>query len=218
MLEARGRGLTSQRARDRLVGQLRAMGIASREVLEAIGSVPRHLFVDEALASRAYENTALPIGHGQTISQPYIVARMSEALVSTGPMQRVLELGAGCGYQTAVLALLAEAVYSIERIAALVARLRGRMGALGYRNVQVRHSDGHRGWPRYAPYDAMLVAAATPTVPEALLGQLAIGGRMVIPVGTRADQQLMLITRHEGGYSEQVLEGVRFVPIIKGVL
>ncbi len=218
MLEARGRGLTSQRARDRLVGQLRAMGIASREVLEAIGSVPRHLFVDEALASRAYENTALPIGHGQTISQPYIVARMSEALVSTGPMHRVLELGAGCGYQTAVLALLAEAVYSIERIAALVAKLRGRMVALGYRNVQVRHSDGHRGWPRYAPYDAMLVAAASPTVPEALLGQLAIGGRMVIPVGTRADQQLMLIIRHDGGYSEQVLEGVRFVPIIKGVL
>ena len=170
--DERGIGLTSQRARDRLTGQLREMGISSVEVLHVMRTVPRHLFVDEALASRAYENTALPIGHGQTVSQPYIVARMTEALLTSGPIARVLEIGAGSGYQSAVLAHFADTVYAVERMASLVKKLRERMAALGYHNVRVRHGDGHLGWPEHAPYDAILVAAAVVAVPIAVCEQL----------------------------------------------
>jgi protein-L-isoaspartate(D-aspartate) O-methyltransferase len=193
------------------------MGIRSAKVLDCVRNTPRHLFVDEALASRAYENTALPIGHGQTISQPYIVARMTEALLGGGAIQRVLEVGGGCGYQTAILAQLAKHVYTIERIAALVARMRERMQTLGYRNVMVKHGDGSIGWPRHAPFDAILVAAAPLGVPTALPDQLAVGGRMVIPVGASGDQQLLLITRGEEGFKEETLDWVSFVPLLEGV-
>jgi protein-L-isoaspartate(D-aspartate) O-methyltransferase len=215
--DPRGIGMTSQRARDRLVAQMRAMGIRSERVLEAIRTTPRHLFVDEALASRAYENSALPIGHGQTISQPYVVALMTEALMAEAPLGRVLEIGGGCGYQTAILAQAAERVYSVERIAALAAKLRERMYRLHINNVSVRHADGHRGWPKYAPYDAIMVGAAPTGVPDALRGQLAVGGRMVIPVGAQGRQQLLLIVRKDGGYGEQLLDWVSFVPMLDGV-
>lgn len=209
--------MTSQRARNRLVEQLRGMGIRSEQVLEVMRTTPRHLFVDEALASRAYENTALPIGFGQTISQPYIVAAMSEALYTTGRLDRVLEVGAGCGYQSAVLAPLSGRVFSIERIAALANKLRSRMHELRINNIRVRHGDGFLGWSEHAPYDAILVAAAPVGVPEALLEQLAIGGRMVIPVGRAGSQELRLLTRTGAGYDEEILERVSFVPLLDGV-
>ena len=183
MADPRGIGMTSQRARNRLVEQLRGMGIQSEEILEVIRTTPRHLFVDEALASRAYENTALPIGFGQTISQPYIVAAMTEALYTSGRLDRVLEVGAGCGYQSAILAQLAGRVFSLERIAALANKLRSRLHELRINNVRVRHADGYLGWPEQAPFDAILVAAAPVGLPAALVEQLAVGGRMVIPVG-----------------------------------
>lgn len=216
-VDLRGIGMTSQRARDRLVTLLREMGIRSPQVLELIRNTPRHIFVDEALASRAYENTALPIGYGQTISQPYIVARMTEALLAGAPLRKVLEIGAGCGYQTAILAQVAERVYSIERIEALVTRLRERLFALKYRQVRVRHGDGAHGWPEVAPFDAILVAAAPLGVPAPLLEQLALGGRLIIPVGEAGRQQLLLITRTEDGYLEQRLDGVSFVPMRDGL-
>lgn len=209
--------MTSQRARNRLVEQLRGMGIRCEQVLEVMRTTPRHLFVDEALASRAYENTALPIGFGQTISQPYIVAAMSEALYTTGRLDRVLEVGAGCGYQSAVLAPLAGRVFSIERIAALANKLRSRMHELRINNVRVRHGDGFLGWSEHAPYDAILVAAAPVGVPQALLEQLAIGGRMVIPVGRAGSQELRLVTRSAAGYDEEILDRVSFVPLLDGV-
>ncbi|MEX2482637.1 MAG: protein-L-isoaspartate(D-aspartate) O-methyltransferase [Gammaproteobacteria bacterium] len=209
--------MTSQRARNRLVEQLRGMGIRCEQVLEVMRTTPRHLFVDEALASRAYENTALPIGFGQTISQPYIVAAMSEALYTTGRLDRVLEVGAGCGYQSAVLAALAGRVFSIERIAALANKLRSRMHELRINNVRVRHGDGFLGWSEHAPYDAILVAAAPVGVPQPLLEQLAIGGRMVIPVGRAGSQELRLVTRSAAGYDEEILERVSFVPLLDGV-
>lgn len=208
--------MTSQRARNRLVDQLRGMGIGNEQVLEVIRTTPRHLFVDEALASRAYENTALPIGFGQTISQPYIVAAMTEALLSTGRLDRVLEIGAGCGYQSAVLAQLAGRVFSIERIAAFVNKLRNRMHELKLTNVRVRHGDGFEGWPSNGPFDAILVAAAPVGVPEALVEQLALGGRLIIPVGRAGDQELLLLTRTVGGFEEQILEKVSFVPLLDG--
>ncbi|MGB1883102.1 MAG: protein-L-isoaspartate(D-aspartate) O-methyltransferase [Gammaproteobacteria bacterium] len=208
--------MTSQRARNRLVDQLRGMGIGNEQVLEVIRTTPRHLFVDEALASRAYENTALPIGFGQTISQPYIVAAMTEALLSTGRLDRVLEIGAGCGYQSAVLAQLAGRVFSIERIAAFVNKLRNRMHELKLTNVRVRHGDGFEGWPSNGPFDAILVAAAPVGVPEALVEQLALGGRLIIPVGRAGDQELRLLTRTVGGFEEQILEKVSFVPLLDG--
>ncbi|NNM01079.1 MAG: protein-L-isoaspartate(D-aspartate) O-methyltransferase [Gammaproteobacteria bacterium] len=215
-LDHRGIGMTSQRSRNRLVDALRAMGIESETVLELIRSTPRHLFVDEALGSRAYENTALPIGHGQTISQPYIVAQMTEALLDSGPMERVLEVGAGCGYQSAILARLARQVYAIERLDALARKLRTRLQALQINNVVVRHGDGMQGWPSKAPFDAILVAAAPVGVPLALLEQLADGGRIVIPVGRPGDQDLRLITREANDYTEQSLERVSFVPLLAG--
>lgn len=217
MSDRRGIGMTSQRARDRLVAQLRDMGISSPRVLEIIRSTPRHLFVDEALASRAYENTALPIGHGQTISQPYIVARMTEALIANGPLEKILEIGGGCGYQTVILAQLADHVYTIERIASLASKLRERMSALGYHNVRVRHGDGSLGWPRHAPFDGILVAAAPLGVPNGLADQLGPQGRMVIPVGAAGEQQLLRITRTATGFKEEPLDWVSFVPLVKGV-
>ncbi len=215
--EQRGIGMTSQRARDRLVEQLRAMGIKSEVILDLIRNTPRHLFVDEALSSRAYENTALPIGFNQTISQPYVVAQMTESLYNSGPMSRVLEIGAGCGYQSTILARLAEQVFAVERIAALANRLRIRFHQLGIGNVRVRHGDGRLGWPHQAPFDSILVAAACVGVPEALVNQLTEGGRLVIPVGSPGKQELLLITRTEAGLSEQRLERVSFVPLLEGV-
>jgi protein-L-isoaspartate(D-aspartate) O-methyltransferase len=213
----RGIGMTSQRTRDRLISKLEEMGIKSGEVLDVIKNTPRHIFVDEALASRAYENTALPIGFNQTISQPYIVARMTEALLGGEHLKNVLEVGTGCGYQTAVLARLVKKVYSIERIAALCDRARQRLTALRIHNVRLKHGDGSRGWPEHAPYDGIMVAAAPVGVPEELLQQLAPGGRLVIPVGAAGAQKLLLITRTEGGYHEEQLDLVSFVPMQEGV-
>lgn len=213
----RGIGMTSQRTRDRLISRLADMGIKSSEVLDVIKNTPRHIFVDEALASRAYENTALPIGFNQTISQPYIVARMTEALLGCDRLKTVLEIGTGCGYQTAVLASLVGKVYSIERIEGLFNRARQRLSSLKIHNVRLKHGDGNRGWPEHAPYDGIMVAAAPVGVPEGLLKQLAPSGRLVIPVGISGQQKLLLITRTESGYHEEQLNFVSFVPMQEGV-
>lgn len=209
--------MTSQRSRDRLVIQLREMGIRSESVLASIRSTPRHIFVDEALASRAYDNTALPIGHNQTISQPYIVARMTEALLETGEPDKVLEIGTGCGYQTAILAQFARQVYSIERIKALLASARERFQSLNYRNIKSIYGDGGQGWPENAPYQGILVTAAPAKVPETLLSQLAVGGRLIIPIGHSGQQKLLSITRTDDGYVEKHLDGVSFVPLRTGM-
>ena len=217
MTDRSGIGLTSQRVRDRLVAQLREMGISSEVVLEIISTTPRHLFVDEALASRAYENTALPTGVGQTSSQPYVVAAMTQLLLETGPLERVLEIGGGCGYQSAVLSRLASQVYTVERIAALANRLRSRLHELKIGNVRVRHGDGRLGWGTHAPFDAVLVAAAAPAIPQALLDQLAPGGRAVMPVGRQGEQILTLFKRTEAGIEEIPLQRVSFVPLLENV-
>lgn len=216
-INIRGIGMTSQRTRERLIQRLREMGIKSDAVLDTIRNVPRHLFVDEALASRAYENTALPIGYNQTISQPYIVAKMTEALVDGKKPRNVLEIGTGCGYQTAVLAQLAERVYSIERIDGLLMKTRKRLQALNIHNVRLKHGDGNQGWPNYAPFDGIMVSAAPIGVPETLLEQLANDGRLVIPVGKVGQQKLLLITRTEDGYQEETLDMVSFVPMLEGI-
>jgi protein-L-isoaspartate(D-aspartate) O-methyltransferase len=213
-----GIGMTSARTRDRLIARLREQGITDNEVLERIRSVPRHVFVDEALASRAYEDTALPIGHGQTISQPYIVARMTQALLEGGKPRKVLEVGTGCGYQTAVLAPLVVNVYSIERIAALQMKARQVLRDLRISNVYMKHGDGFEGWAAYAPFDGIIVAAASYAVPPALLEQLADGGRMVIPVGSDREQQLLRITRRGERYEREVLGPVVFVPLLQGLV
>ena len=209
--------MTSQRSRDRLVGQLRDMGIQSERVLASIRSTPRHIFIDEALASRAYDNTALPIGHNQTISQPYIVARMTEALVEFEDPDKVLEVGTGCGYQTAILAQFARQVYSVERIKALLDSARERLHALNYHNIKVRYADGGDGWPENAPYQGILVSAAPVEIPETLLQQLAPGGRMIIPIGRSGEQKLLSVTRTEDGFAEKCLDGVSFVPMRDGM-
>jgi protein-L-isoaspartate(D-aspartate) O-methyltransferase len=215
----RGIGMTSARTRERLVARLREQGIRSAAVLNLIRSTPRHLFVDEALASRAYEDTALPIGHGQTISQPYIVARMTEALLADSVPEIVLEVGTGCGYQTLILAALVKQVYTVERIMPLQQRARQTLSGLGVRNVRFRHADGGWGWPNHAPYNGIIVTAAPDEVPAALLEQLALGGRMVIPVGTQGGpQELLQITRRdETRYERQTLEKVSFVPLLGGL-
>jgi protein-L-isoaspartate(D-aspartate) O-methyltransferase len=211
-----GIGMTSARTRDRLVQRLREGGIVNLAVLERIRDVPRHIFVDEALGSRAYEDVALPIGFGQTISQPYIVARMTEALLEGGRVDNVLEVGTGCGYQTAVLAPLVTQLYTIERIEPLLARARERLKELGIRNVRFRHGDGALGWPTHAPYDGILVAAAPLTVPEALLKQLKVGGRLIVPIGPEGEQQLVRFTRREQRVERESLGAVAFVPLLGG--
>lgn len=215
--EFQGIGMTSQRARNRLLEKLREMGIQSERVLEIMGSLPRHIFIDEALSSRAYENTALPIGYSQTISQPYIVGKMTEALFEGRSLNKVLEIGTGCGYQTAVLAQMVEKVYSIERIDALIAKTRERMFALKLRNVRIKHGDGNVGWPNQAPFDGIIVTAAPIGVPASLLEQLAVNGRLIIPVGKTGEQQLKRITRTESGFEEEILDCVSFVPMLEGV-
>ncbi len=216
MSRLQGIGMTSQRTRDRLVRRLQEEGISNQRVLEVIRSTPRHIFVDEALASRSYEDTALPIGHGQTISQPYVVARMTAALLESGPLSRVLEVGTGSGYQAAVMAPLAGEVYSVERIRPLLDLARKRLEELQLRNVRLKHSDGSWGWPEFAPYDAIIATAAPEQVPEALLQQLAIGGRLVMPVGPQGVQELVLLTRTPEGIERQVLDKVSFVPMLGG--
>ena len=211
-----GIGMTSQRTRERLIQRLREEGVRDERVLESIRSVPRHLFVEEALASRAYENTALPIGHGQTISQPYIVALMTERLLAGGRLKKVLEVGTGSGYQTAVLANLVDELYSVERIEPLMKLARRRLRELGHRNVHVKLSDGSWGWKEHAPYDGIIVTAAPAAVPESLLEQLAPGGRLVIPVGGPAMQELLLIQNTDKGMVQERLELVNFVPLVRG--
>ena len=211
-----GIGMTSARTRDRLVQRLRDHGIRSDAVLEQIRKVPRHLFVDEALASRAYEDTALPIGLGQTISQPWVVARMTEALLEGFEGETVLEVGTGCGYQTAVMAPLVKKLYTIERIPELLKKTRQRLRELDIYNVQFRPGDGWEGWPKYAPYDGIIVTAAAPRIPEKLLEQLAPGGRMVIPVGPPGFQDLLLVTRKDDHFEEVSLGAVSFVPLVQG--
>jgi len=215
-LRLEGIGMTSARTRDRLVQRLRDQGIANLAVLERIRNVPRHIFVDEALGSRAYEDTALPIGFGQTISQPYIVARMTEALLDAAAPDNVLEVGTGCGYQTAVLAPLVKRVSTIERIEPLLTRARGRLKELGVRNVRFRHGDGSLGWKAHAPFDGILVAAAPLTVPEALLKQLKVGGRLIVPIGPEGQQQLVRLTRREQRVERENLGPVPFVPLLGG--
>jgi protein-L-isoaspartate(D-aspartate) O-methyltransferase len=215
-LRLEGIGMTSARTRDRLVQRLRDQGITNAAVLERIRNVPRHIFVDEALGSRAYEDTALPIGFGQTISQPYIVARMTEALLEAGPADSVLEVGTGCGYQTAVLAPLVKRVSTIERIEPLLTRARERLKELGIRNVRFRHGDGSLGWKAHGPFDGVLVAAAPLAVPEALLKQLKVGGRLIVPVGPEGEQQLVRFTRREPRIERETLGPVAFVPLLGG--
>jgi len=206
--------MTSARTRERLLQQLRDEGIHDERVLQALRDVPRHLFIDEALASRAYENTALPIGYGQTISQPYIVARMTEALLAGRRLHRVLEIGTGSGYQAAVLAGLVDEVYTVERLEPLMKQGRKRLRELGYRNVHVKLSAVGIGWPQHAPYDGILVAAAPVELPATLLEQLAPGGFLVAPVGGPAMQELRLVRRTEEGFTHERLEWVNFVPLI----
>jgi len=210
----KGVGMTSLRTRERLIQRLQEQGIRNEPVLQAILNTPRHIFVDEALASRAYEDTALPIGYNQTISQPYIVARMTEALLSSGSMHKVLEVGTGSGYQTAVLAGLVAEVYSIERIEPLLRLAKKRLQTLGITNVQLKLSDGSWGWAEHAPYDGIIVTAAAAEIPQALLEQLAGNGQMVVPVG-QALQELLSVKRQAGETMIERLELVNFVPLIK---
>jgi protein-L-isoaspartate(D-aspartate) O-methyltransferase len=215
MVKSQGIGMTSQRTRDRLVQRLRSEGIVNAAVLEAIRATPRHLFVDEALASRAYEDTALPIGSGQTISQPYIVARMTELLLEVEP-RKVLEVGTGSGYQAAILSSLVDKVYSTERIDTLASQARQRFRKLGYRNVRVQHSDGTWGWPQFEPFDAIIVTAGGEEIPNSLLEQLAVGGRLVMPLGGRTQQTLVSVTRTPTVYERVDLDPVIFVPLVGG--
>ncbi len=214
-----GIGMTSQRTRDRLVRRLTEQGISDEIVLSALSSVPRHIFVDEALAHRAYEDSALPIGQGQTISQPFVVALMTQTLLDQ-PRPRIPEVGTGSGYQTAILASLpglVSKVYSIERLLPLLDRAQERIQAMRCYNVRYRHGDGYLGWPEDAPFDGILVTAAPRSVPQVLLDQLAPGGRMVVPVGGDEIQELQVFDRTEDGFSMQTVEYVRFVPLLKGV-
>jgi protein-L-isoaspartate(D-aspartate) O-methyltransferase len=213
-----GIGMTSARTRDRLIQRLRDQGISNLAVLDRIRNVPRHIFVDEALSSRAYEDTALPIGFSQTISQPYIVARMTEALIEGGKkVGKVLEVGTGCGYQTAVLAPLVKKIYSIERITPLAKRAKATLKELGVKNVILKHGDGTVGWRSHKPFDGILVAAAPLAVPEALFAQLANNGRLIVPVGPEGAQQLLRFTRRGESIDREVLGAVAFVPLLGGM-
>lgn len=215
--------MTSQRTRDRLIDRLREKGIRNEDVLRVMQTMPRHLFVDEALSHRAYEDSSLPIGHGQTISQPFTVARMTEILLSRGVPEKVLEVGTGSGYQSAILSRLVPQVFSVERIAPLQNQARDRFYALGLRNITIKHSDGSWGWPQYAPYPAIIVTAAPEDVPKTLLDQLAPGGIMIIPVGSQSGaQKLFLITRQVTAEGDEFvrteLDPVKFVPFLGGAL
>ncbi|HIL79078.1 MAG: protein-L-isoaspartate(D-aspartate) O-methyltransferase [Methyloprofundus sp.] len=217
MKSIQGIGMTSRRTRERMIDRLIDQGITNHEVLDVIRNVPRHLFMDDALASRAYEDTALPIGHGQTISQPYIVAKMTELLIDQRHLKNVLEIGTGCGYQTAVLAQLIGHVNTVERISPLLKKAKERLWELNIRNVSYQHSDGGWGWEAKAPFDGILVAAAPPEIPEKLLAQMAIGGVMLIPIGKeRGMQELQRVTRTASGYEIEPLERVSFVPFLSG--
>jgi protein-L-isoaspartate(D-aspartate) O-methyltransferase len=216
-VELKGIGMTSQRTRERLIQRLVEQGIASSEVLDVIRSTPRHLFLDEAMAHRAYEDVALPIGFQQTLSQPYIVARMTELLLAAGPRQRVLEIGTGSGYQTAVLAQLVGEVYSVERIRPLQQKARQRLRQLKLRNVHMHHADGGLGWEERGPFDGILATAAPERIPEDLLQQLAPEGRLVIPVGHRT-QHLQVVTRTHEGFETEIVEAVHFVPLRPGTV
>ncbi len=211
-----GQGMTSARTRARMIERLREKGIRDERVLAALAAVPRHIFVEEALASRAYEDTALPLGFAQTISQPYIVARMIEVLRSGRELGRTLEVGAGCGYQAAVLAQLTDEVYAVERIGPLLAKAKANMRTIQQFKVRLKHADGQWGLPEAAPFDTIILAAAAAHVPQALLQQLALGGRMLMPLGA-AEQHLLLVERRAEGFVETRLDGVRFVPLLSGV-
>ena len=211
-----GIGMTSDRTRQRMVELLRHEGITDERVLAAMLELPRHAFVEEGIASRAYEDTPLPIGHGQTISSPFIVAQMTQLLLEKTPMAKVLEIGTGCGYQTAVLARLVKEVYTLERIAPLMDKARRHLRDLRFYNVRYKHADGHAGYAEGAPYDGILSAASASHVPPALKEQLAVGGRMVLPVGV-GEQWLYVIDRTDKGFIEQKREAVRFVPLLPGL-
>lgn len=213
-----GIGMTSQRTRERLLGRLIDQGIQSMEVLDVIRSTPRHIFLDEALSHRAYEDVALPIGYNQTISQPYVVARMTEALIKSGSIEKVLEIGTGCGYQTAVMAQLAKSVHTVERIKPLLDRAKKNLKLLKLRNIEFKHTDGSSGWQQHGPFDAIITTAAPQQIPQKLLQQLAEGGRLVIPVGGEGAQELQLISKHGDEFHTEVLEEVRFVPLLVGQL
>ena len=215
--ENRGIGMTSQGTRDRLVQTLRREGIKDERVLKAITQVPRHEFVDEALSSRAYENTALPIGQSQTISQPWIVARMTEALLDNGNPEKILEVGTGSGYQAAVLSQLVPMVFTVERIDELLKFARRRFHRLRLNNIYARYADGHLGWPSQAPFDGIMVTAAAQTVPQELLEQLRVGGLLVIPIERSGQQRLITVRRTEDGFEESDLGGVVFVPLLSGL-
>jgi protein-L-isoaspartate(D-aspartate) O-methyltransferase len=215
-LDLKGIGMTSQRTRSRLVDRLREQGIYNEHILKVISETPRHAFVDEALANRAYEDTALPIGFNQTISQPYIVAKMTEALLADGPVENVLEVGTGSGYQTAVLARLVPKVYTVERISRLLNRAKELLATIGYRNIQFKHADGGMGWSERGPFDAIIVTASPRVIPEALIEQLSPTGRMLVPVGEAGHQELVLVQKNGDEVERQVLEAVRFVPLLSG--
>jgi protein-L-isoaspartate(D-aspartate) O-methyltransferase len=213
---AQGSGMTSLRTRTRMVERLRAQGICDETILAVMGQIPRHAFIDEALAHKAYDDLSLPIGFGQTISQPYIVARMSELVFAVPQRRNVLEIGTGCGYQTSILAKLFKTVHSIERVGGLVRNTRDRLSELEIHNTRLRHADGSKGLPELAPFDAILITAAAPIVPENLMDQLALGGRLVFPVG-EIDQELRMIERVHDGFTETRLEKVKFVPLLPGI-
>jgi protein-L-isoaspartate(D-aspartate) O-methyltransferase len=216
-VEVKGIGMTSQRTRERMIARLREQGICDATVLDVMCNTPRHLFVDEALAQRAYEDSSLPIGYSQTLSQPWVVARMTELLLAEGPLENVLEVGTGSGYQSAILAQLVRRVYSVERIKPLQNKARQRLRTLRLRNVYLSHSDGGMGWAQHAPYDGIISTAAPEHIPEELLAQLAIGGRMVIPVGGET-QHLQLVVRTAEGFEHETMDAVRFVPLRSGLM
>ncbi|WP_339339599.1 protein-L-isoaspartate(D-aspartate) O-methyltransferase [uncultured Oceanicoccus sp.] len=213
-----GVGMTSQRTRDRLVQRLCDQGISNYDVLDVMRITPRHLFLDEALAHRAYEDDALPIGFQQTLSQPYTVARMTELLLAGGPLKRVLEVGTGSGFQTTVLAQLVGRVYSVERIKQLQEKARERFRILGASNVHLKHADGGYGWPEKGPFDGIISTAAPEQIPEELIDQLAVGGRLVIPIGNHQSQQLTLVERTENKIITTVVEPAFFVPLKSGII
>lgn len=211
-----GIGMTSQRTRARMVERLREQGIRDARVLHAMGLVPRHIFIEQALANRAYDDTALPLGFGQTISQPYVVARMIEILMAGRELGKTLEIGAGCGYQAAVLGVLSQQVFAVERVAPLLARARDNLKQLKLSRIRLKHADGNLGLPEAAPFDTIILAAAAADVPQTLLGQLAPGGRLVMPLGS-AEQVISLVERGASGFVETRFDAVRFVPLLPGV-